>query len=434
MATRVKSCVVCVLAAASVTWGVLAHPVMLRGSEWSADLARLFDLGAKSTPPAVTAARTQYEKLKRDKPKDARIDYAYALVLAGQHRYRDALPLVSRYLERAPADSDAVRVRIWLQIQDRRYPDMMTDAVALSERFAKNPAGETDDSLQDTAHFLGAVFGYLELARPGSIDRELKSKSKNQILARLGDRYTPMFDEGRNAVADQLGQMQAERDAKQQQVAAAAEKRQQQDKAALQEDKSKIAEREEKIESSTEQLRDAQHSLSVIQQQLASLGQDRTQLAARIITIQAQLASLNIVTTRTIDARLPQNTGPTVASDVVNISASPEDFARAEALARSLAVLNKQAFDMDRKILGLRTRAAQLNSTGEQEIETIAQSDADARKAGKRAKAFEKKIRREEASFRPRGAVLTAKMTSLATYAPFPYEQEKERVLGWFSK
>src|SRR4051812_16140801 len=42
---------------------------------------KLLEQGNKSTPSAVTAAREQFETLKRKAPRDPRVSYAYAVVL-----------------------------------------------------------------------------------------------------------------------------------------------------------------------------------------------------------------------------------------------------------------------------------------------------------------------------------------------------------------
>ena len=99
----------------------------------------------------------------------------------------------------------------------------------------------------------------------------------------------------------------------------------------------------------------------------------------------------------------------------------------------SLTALNKQAFDMDRQILALQNRAAVLTGKGQQEVQSLAARGAAVQQAAKHAKIIEKKLRREEAA-PPKAstAALTSQMTSLSTYLPFPYEQEKKRVLAWF--
>src|SRR5690348_1806880 len=95
---------------ARLTVGVLllAWPLHMSCAAGSArDVEKMFVSGAKSTPPAVTAAKSQYEVLKRARPNDARVEYAYGLVLVAQHRYREALPKLDQYIENNPGDLTA---------------------------------------------------------------------------------------------------------------------------------------------------------------------------------------------------------------------------------------------------------------------------------------------------------------------------------------
>jgi hypothetical protein len=47
---------------------------------------------------------------------------------------------------------------------------------------------------------------------------------------------------------------------------------------------------------------------------------------------------------------------------------------------------------------------------------------------------MEKKLNRESMAPKASTAALTSQMTALSTYLPFPYEQERKRVLAWFEK
>jgi hypothetical protein len=406
------------------------RPAAPRASDLTGGVAKLFDLSAKNTPPAIAAARAQYEQLKRVAPNDSRIDYAYALVLLNQHKYRDALPLVSRYLETGNRDLDADCIKMWAEIQERRYGDVLDAASALSQRIAKT--GKSTDDALDAARFLGTVFGYLELARPGVVNAELRMKRKNQVLARLGESHMPAFDEGRDAVAELLTDLQAARATELKQTAAAVERRQTEAKGALDKGKSSIAAHQETMQSSAEQVRDAQREMNVLQTQLASLQNDRTRLAAQIITVQTQLTQLLTPQATTIDLTRPGDPNP-VRADVTQ-SISFDRTVQATVLATTLAGLNKQAFNMDRQILALRARGAAVSGKGQQETERLAEEDEAARKAEKRVKTLEKQLGRTKAPATPRITAPTGAMAMLSTYAPLPFDKEKTRVLSWFAK
>jgi hypothetical protein len=397
-----------------------AGPAAGRASDQSGGMAKLFEVGAKSTPPAVAAGWAQYEQLKSADPNDPRIDYAYALVLLNQHKYRDALPLVSRYLETGKGELGAYRVKMWAQIQDRRYPDVLDAAIALSQRIAEDTA-DGADSLE-AARFLGTVFGYLELARPTVVHAELRLARRKLVLARLGESYTSVFDEGRDGVAKLVENLQTERANELKEVAAATERRQEEAKAVLDKHKTKIADQKETMQSSEEQLRDAQRQLNVLQTQLANLQSDRSRLSAQIIILQAQITQLQ-----------PDYLNPFTRTATYFLS-SAETRAKVSKLDLTLTSLNKQASAMDQKISGLQERIKSLTAKGQQESQSIAVGEAEVRQAEKHAKAIEtQSLRRPAAPSSRRANALAVKITTFATYAPFPFEQEKQRVLDWFA-
>jgi len=410
--------------------GIAASP---KKASPRAGIEKLFALGEKSTPSAVAAAKEQYEQLKRNSAKDSRIDYAFVLVLINQHKYREAAPLLSGHLSAKKPDSSMYCVKIWAAVQDRKAITAIDDMVALSRQFPRSAAAQPDAAFLEVASFLGAMFGYLDLVRPEGLDPKVKSQRRNEILANIGNKYLPAFDEGRDMVRDRLAEMQAERNAKQDEVVAAAEKRRDQDESALENARTAFAEQQDTAKSSADNVREAQRELNVIQQQLTTLSQDRTRLSGQIISAQAQLAAIQS-TSNLVDERInrsPQNLSlpPIYGGNRIN----PVGAAMANALALTLASLNKQAYNVDRQMLTLQGRATELMAKGAKESNTVAQSEEVARKASKQAKAIEKKLRRPETATKTRVA-MTPKITSLSTYIPFPYEEERERVLSWFAE
>jgi chromosome segregation ATPase len=242
------------------------------------------------------------------------------------------------------------------------------------------------------------------------------------------------FDEGRNAVARELTDLQKQREAEQNQVIASGERRRDRSRQALDEGKKKVAGHAETIQASQQQLQDAQRELNVLQTQLASLQSDRSRVAAQITTIQAQIQQLSTSSSVFRDLTQPGNPRPIITTTTQTQSISGEKFAQASSLALNLATLNKQAFDMDRKLLALQAQAAEASGRGGEGIQSREKGAAAIREAEKRAKIAERQLRKPVPTSNPRIAAINAKMTNFPTYAPFPYEQEKQRVLGWFAK
>jgi hypothetical protein len=413
----------------------------LAGRELVSEVDALFRLGMKNTPSAVATAKSHYEQLKRDYPGDRRIDYAFAIVLVNQHQYLESVEFLTRLQQGSKSDIAASRAKVWALIQGRRVTDGLEELVTVSRSIADTDGHDpVSKSNKDTARFIGTMFGYLELVRPGAADSELRTNYRNIVLNNLGDRYTPMFDAGRAGVAQRLAGVQSDRKMAQERKAASHTARLDRVKATLDVDRGEIANKEEAIQWHQESMRDAQRELSAVKTQLDSLRADRTRLTAQIVTVQARISELQTRAPIVVDQRIP--TGQRVPGrDYVDVAvtttriAGPTnpDFVQIAALAFSLGRLNKQAFDMDRRLLSLEQRSAELSDRSLRDADELDRHDTAVQRTAKRAKALEKKINRESAA-KVSTPALTSQMSALSTYLPFPYEQERKRVLAWFEK
>ncbi len=375
------------LAIASALLLAAVCPRSLPAHELTSEVEALFELGEKNTPPAVAAAKERYERLKRGFPRERRIDYAYGVVLLNQHKYPEALEVLTTFREGGARDVALSQTTVWALVQDRKVIEALQEMVALSQSL--NDAGDRDhknESNDQTARFIGGMFGYLELVRPGGVEHELRSKYRNMVLKNLGDRYTPMFDAGRAAVAERLANLKADRKAAQERKTASYTARLERDKAALDDDRGEIADNKEAMQWHLDSMRDAQRELSVLGTQMSSLQADRTRLAAQMVIVQARITELtraktNVLPTNVIDNRQP---GPgnvdfrTTTTTVTNSVYGPTtaEFAQVSALAMSLGRLNKQAFDMDRRLLSLQQRAAELSDQSWRDADSLYQHDA----------------------------------------------------------
>ena len=397
----------------------------------------MFRLGMKNTPSALAATKSHYERLKRDYPGDRRIDYAYSIVLVNQHKYLESVDLLTGLQQGSKPDIAASRAKVWALVQGRRIGDALQELATLGQTLAdtrnSDPAGKSNN---ETARFIGTMFGYLELVRPGAADSELRTNYRNIVLNNLGDRYTPMFDAGRTDVAERLDSLQSDRKLAQERKAASLQERRDRDKATLNDDRGEIANEDEAIQWHLESVRDAQRELNVVRAQLDSLRADRIRLSAQMTTVQAQISVLQAsVPTTVVDRRRPGMTfDATTTTTAAAVGPTHPLYVQVAALSVALGRLNKQAFDMDRRLLSLQQRSAELSDRSLRDADALDRHDAAAQRTAKRAKALEKKINRESAAPKASTPVLNSQMTALSTYLPFPYEQERKRVLAWFEK
>lgn len=417
--------------AASVFVAVCQSTVLLIGAERNGRLDALLVAGEKNTPAAVEAAKQAYEQLKRNSPVDVRVDYAYALVLINQGRYRQANGLIDKYLQAKPSDLAALRVMLHAQILDRQYASAIRSAEALASQIQRSTDTVPPDDLNAAAEFLGTMFGYLELRAAAAMSPEQVSAGKNRVLLSLHDATLNAFDEGRQDALSLYHRVEAEREAKLAKEHAEEVAQRQQAQATLVGNRDNSGENRQTAQQSDENLRESQREYDVVARQLISLAGDRTQIGIQITAAQTQIVGITQSMNQqllTPNTRLGNRAGVGFA-----------ERAQVNALSISLASLDRQALELDRRILALQTRAGELVAAGAKASEELAESTAALAKSEKRAKNLEKQLARAERKAATKAAAakapaVTGRMAQFSTYAPFPYEQEKERVLSWYAK
>ncbi len=383
---------------------VLVAVPAARGADISGELEKLFELGAKSTPSAISAARAQYEQLKKVARGDARIDYAYGVVLVHQHKYHDALPLLDPYLAKGESELDAQLVKLWTQVQDREYTGAFKQAAVVGKRLtraAKDQQSKPGDAELDAARMLGTIFEYLEVARPTAVDAKLRAKHKAALLAQLGDAFTPAFAEGVTSVTHRLDELQQKQQTKTEELTA-------KDKTVQSDAQAAANAEQRKIETIEQRQKRAAKELADIQPQLATLQDNYNQL-----TLQVNMTRQQIRQMEQAQGGHPQ----------------------AAILKSNLRPLEKQQKDVEHQLHTLQQKVSSLSGTHQQANRTLGVREKLAMHEAKRAKDAADRLRSTEAkAAAPRAAILSGPATMLSTYSPFPYEQEQERVLSWFAK
>ncbi len=253
--------------------------------------------------------------------------------------------------------------------------------------------------------------------------------AKRDVLEALGEIYRSAFDAGLKDVGARLAELKTAQQADEDERLAKAAQVKKEALAVVEKDTSKIESQRTAIQASAEQLQGAARQAVQLQRELAPLSQDRLALGVQIGLITSQIQELR--NPQVIDQRRPNGTNPT--RTVRPLDPTDPRFVQLQALSMQLAVLNKQAFDMDRKILIYRRQIALLNLKGEQDVQMIAERQAAAAATQRDAQVAQRAIKRSEKSASTRSVALIQKTKLLSTYVPFPYAQEKNRVLAWFA-
>lgn len=370
------------------------------------DLNTLFELGSKSTPSAVAETKRFYDSLKRSRAADPRIDYAYAVVLVNQKQHREAIAVFTKYIDSSGAERRAYFLKMWTEVLLKRYAEALEDAKAFSERFPVYVPGSEDHG-QDSAREMGKLFAYLEQVQPTTLKFKPIAEAQDQVLLRLGDHYAPAFAEGRRLVAEQKRELQAQQETKHQERIAKLQSRQKQNKSAAEEAKAGIDAKEETKKISEERVQEIRLRYTQLQSQVNPLASELQSLRRRLAH---DKSSLQI--------------------EKKNRNSSQ---ARIQNLNAEISALESEIRKLDARLAPLLREAIALEVEAGQELRTFEQADDAAQKNSKRAAAAEYQLRREQEKLKSPAKPLDEKMKALSSYVPFPYEQEKQRILSWFS-
>ena len=126
------------VALAALALVLMACGTSARGSDVPEQLRALFESGSKGTPSAVAAAKAKYDALRAAHPTDPRIDYAYAVVLINQRKYREATEILARYLATDEPQLAAYCLQIGALVPLRESSKVLEQAVALAKRLRRS--------------------------------------------------------------------------------------------------------------------------------------------------------------------------------------------------------------------------------------------------------------------------------------------------------
>lgn len=398
----------------------------LAADELRAAVDQFLTTGAKASPENLEQAATQYRQLRAKAPGDERVEYACAMVLLNQRKYANALPLLTRHVAQHPADIETGCWYVWTLLQCRRYREALAGLEQLGGRLA-DPNLAAGDARQRAILMLGKLVGYFERVQPGGISPEDVLKLKNGLLAQLSAGDIQVLDEGTALTAARFDELDAARQQRLADRAASSEAARDHVAQSLELQAGQAAHSEAERDAKASQSQDAARRLSLLQIQVASLTQDRARVAAQMLTVQALLRDLD---GRTYD--VGTSGSGTVATRFERPSINIADVARAQQLSLQLAALNKQAFDMDRKLLEYGKQAKALQAVGAAQSEAAAQNENLRQEAARRAESLDKRLRQLEREKPAPVPILTAQMRSLSTYLPLDYEAEHARVLSRF--
>lgn len=413
------------LAACSLT----ALPVRADEAAGNAALARMLEAGWGTNTSFRTAGNQQADAAFAAAGRLPPALYAVAVMYIKQGRYADAQKTIDELLAREESHLPGQRARVWLSVILKNYEVAMVAAEELAEAV---PAGAATDKDEEEAQrelvaFLGRIYGFLGGPAAANVKIEDRKASERKLLARLTTERVTLFEEARDGVLQKHLELIDAKDATADAAKEAAEDAkaktleeiasQREDRAARLKE---LQERRDKLQS---ELRDELAQIAKedrpLVNELAGLERRAATINRELLLIQRQIGSLQAFLDREEDPNKRQFWLAEIDRAVIVGS-------RIDA---SLVQLNRLAAGVQsqRQALAARQQKAQADIGGQ--IKRINDEASELARREKRAAGMEKRAERATTSTPAAALALRATAGALATYDPFPVEQEKARIL-----
>ncbi len=388
---------------------------------------QIFDV--VDSPVALGSSRSaivqQLTKLAPAKDVDYRVKHAYTLALIHESRYAEALTSVTDLIKSKPKYLPAHHARAWLLLALRRYSDSLAELETTAKLL---PSGEStgDEELEyiEAAQFLGTAFGFLEGPAEPFVKEPVRTQYKTRILGRLTPKRRAVFDEQSKAVAARLAYLQKNDEEarskigkKKQLNLQAVEHKQEELSKAQSTAKAQAEATAERLRSEWTKLQDeyakATATYNTAQVQAVSLGNRRSAAHTELALLrQAQYDRNGKAVSSGQDAynRLAPNLRSTIAA--LDTQLIQVQFTMNQLLQQGAMIENKMV---------------QIAAAGEEVGETFAMQE---HVFGKQARAIDGQKKRAEKAVADKPTRLSDRYRVFRMYDDFPYDAEKERILG----
>ncbi len=365
------------------------------------EVRQILESGWKPAAANYESVKQIYEHVKATAPGDVRAPFAMALVAIRNYRLKDA----AEYLTQATANGKPLlpirRTKIYVDVLLKNKQAAASDLRDLVQAMATADAAQADT--QETARWLGCVFGYLNGPGKGQIPDEQVTALTAEVADKLKGPLADAFSANVKQITYQYTQLQqqltqAHLDAKQRNEAKLEASRKENETALAEATKNRTNDEEsyKKLHDTYEQQAPVKRSqLDAAQRQFAQLNTTIVQLQSAIN--EAQSSNNNLLSNQFIGQWNEQ-------LNVANASQR-----RLNAQATDINTWFRK-MDSDERTLSRELKKAQsLEDARTQKAKTLEKATVTDSDAGT--------------------AALESKVNSISSYADIDLEQEKNRIL-----
>jgi hypothetical protein len=419
----------------SVAGLVLAS--LVPGDLWSAEndpvreaVTQLLDLGWASSLEQSKKADRCWAQLPPDVQNDGRAGYAYVLALIKQRRYAEAAEKVDQLVARDGKNVAAWRAKIWLAMLTKRYAEALADMAKLADLLATQVKAPGQDELCTmAAGEMGTACGFLDGPAEAALAVAQRNAQRDKILARLDPPRKDAFESSRRRVLNLHASYLTQQDDAAKKAKQEASERREETLKELKSQRDRIAEERAQVDEQGEKLQ-------------AGLRYEHEKLAAAERPLVAEMAGLQTALKGTLAQRRDVERAIVALEEMLAREKDPSwrermlldsqrlQLQRSGILAR-LTELQRQVAVVNTRLAQVRAQRAATQAGFEDGLRRAGQELEDLERQEKVTAATEAKTRQAKGDTR-RASSLATRAAAFTTYAPFPLEEEKLRLLGSF--
>ena len=190
---------------------VLAGSAGLCGAAATDDVKRIFDLVDAPPPKGKSRLAIQQELTKAapEESADFKVRLAYVYALIHEKKYPDALAVVTTVAAEQPENTAARQAKAWLLLVSRKPTDALVELEAIAKVLA-TPASspEAEEERYEAAQFLGTALAYCDGPGAALVKKPAVAQTKGRVLKSLSTTQRAAFYEQATAVAEQYAELQ----------------------------------------------------------------------------------------------------------------------------------------------------------------------------------------------------------------------------------
>lgn len=397
-------------------------------AEAAAGVKEILEGGWAIGPDSLEKARKARAAFVGSAADRGALDAAFGLVLIKQHKYEEATTLFESLTTSHPDNQVAWRALIWLYALQKKSESALLKIDQMSDSI--RPA-EADDAIEDetraTARFLGRIFAYMDGPAESEVSRGVRKLVGEKIDRLMVGARAQEFQTNYDEVAAEFASMTDEGD----QARDQAKEDQQMAKEQERQDLANLRERLEIDQAQAQEKMDALRSeftkeQAAFNQMELPLSDAISRLELQLSVVRREILSLTDDLNR-LQADIDQTEDPRRIEDL------RREMARAEILLgqyqRDNQLILAEGSRLTQRRDAVRASRAEMTRRYETEIKETQDVKANLARREKRTDLEEKRISRPSKGNTPRVREMSAKATSLRTYADFPLELERHKLL-----